>query len=325
MYDTIPHLILKILRRKIYPLLFRSHINRPPECEMDLTNSNDIIFELLSLDKPCLIARFGANELSVISNYLHIMKGKQNVLDYIIGYGGEWWWNEHTLKLLQQCAGVWPSTHEIAEKFSVLSIADCREIDILGSWLPDERLLDKELQRAVKIQLFNLEPFWSERPWTRILEGKKVLVVHPFINTIVSQYKKREQLFINKDILPPFDLVPYKAIQSIGGNSEYIDWFDALNKMKSDIDKLDYDIAILGCGAYGLSLAAHIKRNGKKAIHLGGVTQLLFGIKGSRWENPTQEMCRNGYYPDLFNENWCRPEDSERPKSADKVENACYW
>ena len=150
-------------------------------------------------------------------------------------------------------------------------------------------------------------------------------MIHPFAETISRQYKKREQLFANKAILPEFELLTYKSVQSIGGNAEFKDWFEALDKMKNDIDKLEYDIAILGCGAYGLSLAAHIKRSGKKAVHLGGVTQILFGIKGRRWENPTLEMSRNGYYPDLFNDNWCRPNESERPKSADKVEGACYW
>ena len=324
-YDTIPHLILKVLRRKIYPLLFPSKNSRQIECEMNLHKSNDLIYHLLENDKPCMIARFGANELSVISNYIHIRKGHKNVIEYIKGKGGEWWWNEHSLQTLQQCAGVWPATHDIAERFSLLSIEDSCEIDVLGSWLENEILLHKELSNAQKVHLFNLEPFWADNPWTCALKGKKVLVIHPFIDTILSQYKKREFLFTNKDILPQFDLIPYKPVQSIGGNSDYMDWFHALNHMKEDINNIDFDIAILGCGAYGLSLAAHIKRLGKKAVHLGGVTQILFGVIGSRWEHPTTAMCRNGYYPDLFNSYWCRPALNEKPASADKVENACYW
>lgn len=46
------------------------------------------------------------------------------------------------------------------------------------------------------------------------------------------------------------------------------------------MDKIDYDICLIGCGAYGFPLAAHAKRKGKKAVHLGGALQLLFGIKG---------------------------------------------
>ena len=56
--------------------------------------------------------------------------------------------------------------------------------------------------------------------------------------------------------------------------------------MKAQIDKEDFDICLIGAGAYGFPLAAYVKRKGKKAVHLGGALQLLFGIKGSRWEDP---------------------------------------
>lgn len=50
--------------------------------------------------------------------------------------------------------------------------------------------------------------------------------------------------------------------------------------MQDEISKEDYDICLIGCGAYGFSLAAYVKRCGKQAIHMGGALQLLFGIKG---------------------------------------------
>lgn len=323
--DTIPHLILKVLRRKIYPKLFQSYSLPLPECEQDVDKSNDIIYNCLSQNKPCMVARLGATEMSVISNYLYVKRGKKNTWKYIQGKGQEWWWNENTLEQLRDWSGVWPVSHETAEKFAKLSIEDAKQVDVLGSWLPTEALLSEELKCAQKVQLFNMEPFFSSRPWTKILSDKKVLVVHPFTDTIEKQYKNREKLFGNKDILPKFELKTFKAVQSLGGSSDFKDWFDALKYMEDEIDKIDYDVAILACGAYGFNLAAYIKRQGKQAVHLGGVTQILFGIKGKRWEYPVQKMCRNGYYPDLFNEYWIKPASSERPKSADVVENACYW
>jgi cation diffusion facilitator CzcD-associated flavoprotein CzcO len=92
--------------------------------------------------------------------------------------------------------------------------------------------------------------------------------------------------------------------------------------MKRKIDQSDYDICIIGAGAYGFPLAAHVKRMGKKAIHLGGVTQLLFGIKGRRWvDNPIL------FYPyiNLYNEHWTYPSLEDKPTGAGKVEDACYW
>ena len=106
-----------------------------------------------------------------------------------------------------------------------------------------------------------------------------------------------------------------KAVQTIVGNTAgYSSWFEALNEMKCQIEAKDFDIALLGCGAYGFPLAAYIKSLGKQAIHMGGQLQLLFGIKGKRWDNL-------GFY----NKYWVRPSGNERPENLLNVENGAYW
>ena len=85
--------------------------------------------------------------------------------------------------------------------------------------------------------------------------------------------------------------------------------------------KIEFDVAIVGCGAYGFPLAAKLKQAGKQAIHLAGATQLLFGIKGKRWEeDPAFEYVRK-----FFNEAWVYPDETEKPKNASVVEGGCYW
>ena len=99
------------------------------------------------------------------------------------------------------------------------------------------------------------------------------------------------------------------------------DKFDALEWMYQEAMKIDFDVAIIGCGAYGFPLAAKLKQAGKQAIHLAGATQLLFGIKGKRWEeDKTFE-----YVQKFFNDSWVRPGESEKPKKSDVVEGGCYW
>ena len=120
-------------------------------------------------------------------------------------------------------------------------------------------------------------------------------------------------------------------MQSLGGEDNgFKGWFEALEWMKQEMDKEPYDIALIGCGAYGFPLAAHSKRTGHKAVHLGGALQLLFGIKGKRWENPN--YCKNWhmnpldfYVKMMSNPYWVRPSLYAKPKSAEKVEDACYW
>lgn len=121
-----------------------------------------------------------------------------------------------------------------------------------------------------------------------------------------------------------------KAVQSLGGDDKrFNNWFDALEWMKYKMNQIDYDICLIGCGAYGFPLAAHAKKQGKKAIHLGGSLQLLFGIKGKRWEDPYYGVREwgipYGSYSSLMNEYWVRPDEKERSQNAMQVENGCYW
>ena len=233
---------------------------------------------------------------------------------------------------MQQWSGFFPPTPENMQRFGDLMLEDIKALDLLGCWVQSEAWFAKELNQAQKVHLRLLEPFWSTNPWTRYLKGKRVIVVHPFAEDIIPQYNRhRTQLFANPDILPEFaSLRVIKAVQSLGGeNNGFKDWFEALDWMKNEIDKEEYDICLIGCGAYGFPLAAHVKRQGKKAIHLGGALQLLFGIKGKRWENPTYGVKEwgipYGSYSTLMNEYWIRPGESGRPQNANQVEGGCYW
>lgn len=282
--------------------------------------ANDLIYQLLQRDAPCMIARFGSTEMLCLVNYLSVKRNNRSWKNYISGKTSEWWWEDNVINQMRQWSGFFPARIDKIEQFCQLMIKDIPEVDLLGSWLLQEKYFKHELTNTKKVVLEDLEPFFATNPWTKALAGKKVLVVHPFAETIEMQYKKRELLF-NNDLLPDFDLKIVKAVQSIAGEkTEHKDWFAALKWMEEEIDKVDYDIAIVGCGAYGFPLAAHIKRSGKKAIHLAGVTQLLFGIKGKRWEEFIVWP-----YTNLFNEHWVYPGEKEKPKNANVVEGACYW
>lgn len=118
-------------------------------------------------------------------------------------------------------------------------------------------------------------------------------------------------------------------MQSLGGESNFETWFEALGYMKKEVECEDFDVCLIGCGAYGFPLAAYVKRMGKQAIHLGGALQLLFGIKGNRWEDPNYGVKEwgipYGSYSNLINEFWVKPSIEDTPKNAKQVEGACYW
>jgi hypothetical protein len=145
------------------------------------------------------------------------------------------------------------------------------------------------------------------------------LVVHPFAESIRRQYARRERLFADPSVLPDFQLKTLQAVQSIGGQSRgFADWFEALDWMEQQMAAEDFDVAIIGAGAYGLPLAAHAKRLGRKAVHLGGATQILFGIRGRRWDE-------HPFISQLYNPFWVRPLPEETPPNYTDVESGCYW
>jgi malic enzyme len=82
--------------------------------------------------------------------------------------------------------------------------------------------------------------------------------------------------------------------------------------------KYEFDIAIIGAGSYGLPIASFIKTLGKTAIHLGGVTQLMFAIMGKRWESVNHVTL-------LDQSGWVRPKADETPRYANAIEDGCYW
>lgn len=277
---------------------------------MTAEEGNKLLDEAVLAGKPFAATRFGGTETKTIADVLYTKAGGK--------LGGV---SERTLTRIMQLSGFFPADKSALSQFTDLYMECCPQIDILGVWnillqsyLADECAINAEL---AELQMF--EPYYFAHPWTKALEGKKVVVIHPFAETIERQYERRENLFENQEILPAFGLRTVKAVQTLAGNTcEHATWFEALDWMYREAMKEEFDIALIGCGAYGLPLAVKVKQAGKQAVHVGGSLQLFFGIKGNRWDN--HEVIGK-----LYNEYWVRPSERETIKKADKVEGSCYW
>jgi hypothetical protein len=317
-----PEYILKKLRNLHHKLSGKAQIQNSFKPVYDLSGqaASDLIATLIKNGKPSMIARFGSVELECASiGYLRSRNSFfKNSFNFIREKSDIFLWHDDIKRHMFNNAGFFPATGSNLQKFSELLIADMGELDVLGSWLEKEKYFQNELKKAIKIPLQDIEPYYHQVPWTRTLEGKRVLVVHPYAKSIRDQYSKKDLLF-KSDLLPSFELITMRSVQSISGNkTEFGTWFEALDHMKKQIDGITFDVAIIGCGAYGFPLAAHVKRKGKIAIHMGGATQILFGIKGKRWEE--MEFFRN-----MFNEHWVRALQEETPENSQSVEGGCYW
>jgi len=286
-------------------LLLKNVMVSPP---FSAEKGSTAIRDLLEKNKPLMVGRFGSVEIKGI-----LYPKLPWVIQHLV--------RKKVFSSMQNNAGFFSISDQAIKDFSSLMIKDMRQLDVLGSWRIEEKLLQKYFYNAVRVELRCLEPYLSSNPWSEALEGRKVLIVHPFNNTIERQYHdKRDHIFTDKRVLPKFkSLVTIKAVQSIAGNkSDFDSWFAALDYMREAIDSKDFDIAILGCGAYGFPLAAHIKRMGKQAVHLGGATQILFGIKGLRWDS-------HPIISTFYNDYWVRPALEDVPVGAKNIENGCYW
>jgi len=280
--------------------------------------ASDLITKVLNRNEPCLIARFGTTELSVINFFLQNKK---------LGCK----FPEDLKKNISELSGFFPNSDNSLIRFCCESLACIDNIDVLGlrSKPYEEQFYELEIKfvnmlnsKSYLTDIEDLTPFFAEKPWTACLENKKVLVIHPFKDSIITQYNKRSLLFKDDKILPRFELKTIKAVQSLADSKNKLPfntWFEALEHMYEEIDEIDFDIAIIGAGAYGLFLADYCKKKGKKAIVIGGGLQVLFGIKGKRWDEIPEWNNR------MYNENWIYPLDSEKPTNYKKVEGGCYW
>lgn len=284
--------------------------------------SNQLLSAYIDRGNPFWVGRYGRTEFMFINS---ILKNK------ITNNGME---VDKRLEDICNLSGFFPKDVKLGEKYVDLIMEYSKIMDAHAMWplYMEDYVISRYKNKVPLFKYVYLEPWalsdYSKGvlPWSHSLKGKKVLVVHPFEKTIKSQYennRKRifENLSISADsILPEFELKTLKAVQTIAGNKDerFSTWFEALDWMVEECRKIDFDVAILGCGSYGFPLAAEIKKMGKGAIQLCGATQLMFGIMGNRWEN-------NQVIQKLVNDAWVRPDESEIINNIQRVEDACYW
>jgi len=295
----------------------------PPNPETLISGQavSDLIRARLESDAPTMIARFGSSEMGCVLTHLaiesrHSMPRK--AIDYVRGASAPFWWSNVGTAVCHY-SGFFPCEPELLSRYAELTLADTAELDILASWLPGERQLAARLAHVQRVRLAELEPYYHQDPWSEALAGRTVLVIHPFEQSIRDQYERRRELFADPRVLPDFELKTLRAVQSIAGTkTRFTDWFAAFDHMREAIDAIEFDIALIGCGAYGFPLAAHVKRLGKHAVHLGGATQYLFGIRGNDADkNPVKRA--------MYTEAWVRPRDDERPDNYLTIEGGRYW
>ena len=211
-------------------------------------------------------------------------------------------------------------------------------MDEIAMWNPikplEERIfIEKYIPQVKKfLPLRALEPFYQDLPenrWSLAIETP-FCVVSPFVESIEIQWIKRDMLF-------PFSLWSSKAKFSGGVCSGYSPlicdgdeicswpshvlekgWWGGVNFIVDSCVATGAKIVFVGAGALSLPVCFELKKRGISAIHTGGGTQIIFGIKGRRWFN-------HGVISRFFNEYWTSPLASEIPSAGNVIEGGCYF
>lgn len=274
--------------------------------QLTAEQANAAIVQMLRNRQPCLVGRMGHTEGRIVGEVM--FRGAR--------------FGRLTKKQAHQNAGIFPVSPPLLSSFAEIYAASISQADLLGFWQTtfQARLLAECYPTIPLAPLPALEPYLQASPWSAALKGRRVLVVHPFAATIFQQFGvKRSKLFSNPQILPEFELqvlAPPQTLAPLTGG--YATWLEALDHLIERVHQRDFDVALLGCGAYGLPLGAAIKASGRQAIHLGGALQVLFGIRGRRWEQMPAIAA-------LMKPSWVRPSQGETPVSAAFVDEGCYW
>tara|TARA_B100001769_G_scaffold183661_1_gene145316 strand:+ start:15972 stop:16823 length:852 start_codon:yes stop_codon:yes gene_type:complete len=280
-----------------------------------ISTSNKKIIELLEKNEPFLISRLGIGAETYLT--YQYLSGSRINLNY--------------LNALNNNAGIYNVNKTLRNYLDLYS--ECiKNSDYLayftGSIINEQNFFINKYNLNI-LHSRVLEPFYSclenEKPWSQYLINKKVLVISPFVESFKKQLNNNFQIFkdSNKKIfLDDQEFIFYKSYQTSAGNHLHNDWFETYNLMKNDITNIDFDIALVSCGGYGLPLCNYIKTTmNKSAIYIGGGLQLLFGVMGKRWES-------NQMWNNIIRENdtnFIKPSGDEIMENNNNIEGGCYW
>jgi hypothetical protein len=194
-------------------------------------------------------------------------------------------------------------------------------LPLLQHWqlrLPLTDYLDQEPDRS--------SPADEARCYLPLFRGKRLLLVSSFAGLLRQRADRNtfEAVWV-KTGKPWFGPATVDALEFPYGYSadthrRYGSSLDLIRAITGEMDRRDYDVALVGAGGMGIPLVAHAKRRGKVAIHLGGHLQVVFGVIGRRWRERVDWQAR------YFNEHWIDMPARYRPPEAARIADyGAYW
>ena len=208
---------------------------------------------------------------------------------------------------------------EIYQKSTLISIV---AVDKFNSFrLIDNTILNYVNKKCIHHTLTtdNGKDIWFRKD---VFKNKKVLFISSHAETMKSQWESGNVIKGYQDKnenFPNTKFIFCEMILNTGikDKDKLDNWKLVMEKMKNKINKIDFDIALISAGGYANLLCDYIYTDLKKsASNRGGDMQILFCIKGQRWD-------KRDDFTKLYNQYWTyhKPQYEELLN----VEGACYW
>ncbi len=308
------------------------YTSRKVAARINYQDADRMIYELILQGKPALVGRLGGTEARFVGETIKIVKLVKIGFPLRLARLLRPRWNRRR-KEVSLNAGFFYEEQSEAVQFIDLYKSCLVQTDILGAWgvaFTWPEIIALERSKDVKLISMSFTSPWVTpyrsvdsdgqkcRAWSSALEGKNVLVVAGFAESIANQHRHIDDVFTNVEF-PRFDLEVIKAPLTAGlRRDDDQNWFNNLEQMKRKMESINFDVALISAGAYSYPLALHAKKLGKIGIHAGGALQVFFGVMGKRWEDDPRIL-------EHVNSSWVRPSSQEIPNGAKEIENGCYW
>lgn len=171
---------------------------------------------------------------------------------------------------------------------------------------------DQDLIRDF-IQFFNPKDtlqWWNYKSWYSILQDKAILLVNSFAPLMEQQYNCGNIFKIDPAFPVLSNIFAYKTPYTFFNKGPDNNFFETLDRMKEDISGINFDIAIISCGAYAVLLSDFCNQLGKTGISIGSRMHSMWGINPAMQDNPL----------------WIsKIPDEYIPVDYSKIERGGYW
>lgn len=317
-----------------YALSYPANVSKPPdnisfyEPKYNVFHCNDYLYHYL-VEKCRLNIPFIIPRISGIETHSAVHFATTNGYQFAKHNGQQF---HSMLNTMKNNAGIHITSVASMIKYSQMYLHSFQNCEMYANWAsydnmgksvsPCQEYIEKmyNIKTSIYALVYDIYTFIQHRPWTLGLQGKRILFISPFEDSIREKIGIRKEIY-GIDLFPDCSILTLKPPMTQGHeNSKQFDIEIQQFHQKLVQIKDQYDIALVSAGGYGNIICDCIFQQGKSAIYVGGVLQMYWGIYGRRWMVDRADILKL-----YMNQYWTVPKPHERPKGYMNIENSCYW